>query len=161
MYICVNHTIQRCPNKIIKIFQIEDFFHLPSVSLTPVVNLELPISKKFETVLLEYSGAGGKLINEKNQKQKISRDTVPLRLSMHKRNISFQTGVCTMEAACNKRSSSVQSGVCTRGAAVFKMACAQEFQQYSKLGVYKRCSSAQVEQQSSIWSVHKRSSSTV
>ncbi len=29
-------------------------------------------SKKFETVLLEYSGAGGKLIHEKNQKQKIS-----------------------------------------------------------------------------------------
>ncbi len=28
-------------------------------------------SKKFETVLLEYSGAGGKLIHEKNQKQKI------------------------------------------------------------------------------------------
>ncbi len=27
-------------------------------------------SKKFETVLLEYSGAGGKLIHEKNQKQK-------------------------------------------------------------------------------------------
>jgi hypothetical protein len=27
-----------------------------------------------------YSGAGGKLIDEKNQKQK-SRDTVPLRLS--------------------------------------------------------------------------------
>ncbi len=29
-------------------------------------------SKKFETVLTEYSGAGGKLIHEKNQKQKIS-----------------------------------------------------------------------------------------
>ncbi len=29
-------------------------------------------SKKFETVLIEYSGAGGKLIHEKNQKQKIS-----------------------------------------------------------------------------------------
>jgi hypothetical protein len=25
MYICVNSTIQRCPNKIIKIFLIEDF----------------------------------------------------------------------------------------------------------------------------------------
>ncbi len=34
-------------------------------------------SKKFETVLMEYSGAGGQLIHEKNQKQK-SRDTVPL-----------------------------------------------------------------------------------
>jgi hypothetical protein len=29
-------------------------------------------SKKFETVLMEYSGAGGKLFHEKNQKQKIS-----------------------------------------------------------------------------------------
>jgi len=28
-------------------------------------------SKKFETVLMGYSGAGGKLIHEKNQKQKI------------------------------------------------------------------------------------------
>ena len=29
-------------------------------------------SKKFETVLMGYSGAGGKLIHEKNQKRKIS-----------------------------------------------------------------------------------------
>jgi hypothetical protein len=29
-------------------------------------------SKKFETVLMDYSGAGGKLIHEKNQKQKIT-----------------------------------------------------------------------------------------
>jgi hypothetical protein len=29
-------------------------------------------SKKFETVLMDYSGAGGKLIHQKNQKQKIS-----------------------------------------------------------------------------------------
>jgi hypothetical protein len=28
--------------------------------------------KKFEMVLMRYSGAGGKLIHEKNQKQKIS-----------------------------------------------------------------------------------------
>ncbi len=44
MYKCVNSTIQRCPNKIIKIFLIEDFSHLPPVSTTPVVNLELRIS---------------------------------------------------------------------------------------------------------------------
>ncbi len=36
-------------------------------------------SKKIETVLMEYAGAGGKLIHEKNQKQK-TRDTVPLNL---------------------------------------------------------------------------------
>jgi hypothetical protein len=29
-------------------------------------------SKKFKTVLIGYSGVGGKLIHEKNQKQKIS-----------------------------------------------------------------------------------------
>ena len=29
-------------------------------------------SKKFETVLMQYSGAGEKLIHQKNQKQKIS-----------------------------------------------------------------------------------------
>jgi hypothetical protein len=40
MYIYVNSTIQRCPNKIIKNFLIED---LPPVSATPVVNLELRI----------------------------------------------------------------------------------------------------------------------
>jgi hypothetical protein len=44
IYIYANTTIQRCPKKIIKIFLIEDFFHLPPVSATPVVNLELRIS---------------------------------------------------------------------------------------------------------------------
>ncbi len=46
MYICVNSTIQRCPSKIIKIFLIEDFSHLPPVSTTPVVNLVLRISPR-------------------------------------------------------------------------------------------------------------------
>ncbi len=76
MYICVNSTTQGCPNKIITIFLKEDFTHLPPVSTTPVVNLELRISprifEKIETVLMWYSGAGGKLIDEKNQKRKIS-----------------------------------------------------------------------------------------
>jgi hypothetical protein len=76
IYIYVNSTIRRYPNKIIKNFLIEDFFHLPPVSTTPVVNLELRISprikKKIETVLMGHSGAGGKLIHEKNQEQKIS-----------------------------------------------------------------------------------------
>ncbi len=44
MYLEVNPTYQRCPNKIIKTYKIEDFFHLPPVSLTPVVHLELQIS---------------------------------------------------------------------------------------------------------------------
>ncbi len=49
---------------------------LPPVSLIPVVHLDLRLSprifEKFETVLKQYSGAGGKLIHQKNQKQKIS-----------------------------------------------------------------------------------------
>jgi hypothetical protein len=54
MYICVNSTIQRCPNKIIKIFLIEDFSHL---STTPVVNLELRKSPRiFEKILNGHNG---------------------------------------------------------------------------------------------------------
>ncbi len=51
------------------------------MSATPVVNLELSISprllEKFETVLMGYSGAGGKLIHKKTRSKK-SCDTVPL-----------------------------------------------------------------------------------
>ncbi len=76
MYICVNSTIQRCPNKIIKIFLIEDFSHLPPVSTTPVVNFELRISPQiFEKIRNGPNGilwGRGKLIDEKNQKRKIS-----------------------------------------------------------------------------------------
>jgi hypothetical protein len=51
IYINVNSTIQSCPNKIIKIFLIEDFFHLPPVSAIPVDNLELRISPRiFEKI---------------------------------------------------------------------------------------------------------------
>ena len=51
MYICVTSTIQRCPNKIIKIFLLESFCHLPPVSLTPVANRELRISPRiFEKI---------------------------------------------------------------------------------------------------------------
>jgi hypothetical protein len=53
MYIYVNSSTQRGPNKIIKNILIEDFFHLPPVSLTPV-NCEYlrEFSKKFETALM-------------------------------------------------------------------------------------------------------------
>jgi hypothetical protein len=51
IYIYVNSTTQRCPNKIIKIFQFEDFCHLPLVSATQVVHLELRISPRiFEKI---------------------------------------------------------------------------------------------------------------
>jgi hypothetical protein len=55
---------------------VEDFFQLPLESTTPVVHLELQISpqifEKFGTTLSVFSGAWGKLIQEKNQKLKIS-----------------------------------------------------------------------------------------
>ncbi len=78
IYINVNFTNQRCPNKIIETFLIEDFFHLPPVSMTPVVHLEMwilyispRISKKFKTALMVYSEGWGKLSHEKNLKSKI------------------------------------------------------------------------------------------
>ncbi len=51
IYIYGYSTTQRCPNKIIKIFLLEVFFHLPPVSLTPVVHLEPRISPRiFEKI---------------------------------------------------------------------------------------------------------------
>ncbi len=44
MYLYVNSSTQRCTNKIFRTFLIEDFFHLPLVSSTAVVHLELQIS---------------------------------------------------------------------------------------------------------------------
>ncbi len=55
--IYVNSTTQRCPNKFIKIFLLEGFFHLPPVSLTPVANLELRISPRiFEKIRIGPTG---------------------------------------------------------------------------------------------------------
>jgi hypothetical protein len=51
IYIYVNSTTQRCPNKIIKIFLIGDFLHLAPVSTTPMVNLKQQISLRiFEKI---------------------------------------------------------------------------------------------------------------
>ncbi len=81
IYIYVSSTTQRRPKKIIKIFLIEDFFHLPPVSLTPVANLDLRISQRiFEKIrngLLEYPGAGGNWFMKRTRSKK-SRDTVPV-----------------------------------------------------------------------------------
>jgi hypothetical protein len=44
IYLYVNSTTQRCPNKIIKTFLVEDFFRLPLVSTAMVVHLELQTS---------------------------------------------------------------------------------------------------------------------
>ncbi len=57
IYICVYSTTQWCPNKIIKIFLLEGFFHLPPVSLTPVANFELRISPRiFEKIRNDPNG---------------------------------------------------------------------------------------------------------
>jgi hypothetical protein len=58
---------------------IEDFLLLPPASTTPLANLEplRKFSKKFETALMLYSGAWGKLIHKKTRSRK-SCDTVPL-----------------------------------------------------------------------------------
>jgi hypothetical protein len=51
MYLYAISTTQRCPKEIIKIFLLEDFFHLPPVSVTLVVHLELQISAQiFEKI---------------------------------------------------------------------------------------------------------------
>ncbi len=76
IYIYVSSTTQRWPNKINKNFLIQDFFHLPPVSLTPVENLELQISprifEKFRNGLNGILWGWGETEHEKNQKQKIS-----------------------------------------------------------------------------------------
>ncbi len=83
MYIYVHSTTQSCPNKIIKIFLIEDFFHLPPVSTTLVVHLELRISPRIFGK--NRNGPNGILraLGETDSWKKTrswkSRDTVPLR----------------------------------------------------------------------------------
>jgi hypothetical protein len=76
IYIYVNSTIQRCANKNIKIFLIEDFFHLPPVSLTPVVNLELRISPRLLEKIrngphgILWAWGWGEIDSEKNPEAK-------------------------------------------------------------------------------------------
>ncbi len=48
---------------------IEDFLHLPQTLSFEYLR---EFSKKFETTLTVYSGVWGKVIQEKNQKSKIS-----------------------------------------------------------------------------------------
>jgi hypothetical protein len=55
---------------------------LPPMSLIPVVHLDLrrEFSKKFETVLMGYSVAGGKLIYEKKPEAPEAKNLVTLSL---------------------------------------------------------------------------------
>ncbi len=77
IYINVNSSSQCCPKKIMKIFLIGVFFHLPPVSTTPLVHFELRISprifKKNSKRPKGFSqGLGGNWFMKKNQKSKIS-----------------------------------------------------------------------------------------
>ncbi len=45
-YLSAKSTAQSCPKEIMKTFLIEDFFHWPPMSTTPVVHLELRISPR-------------------------------------------------------------------------------------------------------------------
>jgi hypothetical protein len=76
IYIYVNSTIQRCPNKIIKFFRLKIFFICNRCPRHRWSTLSCEylreFSKKLETALIVYSGAWGKLIHEKNRKSKIS-----------------------------------------------------------------------------------------
>jgi hypothetical protein len=88
-FMYVNSTSQRCPDKIMKNFLIEDFFHLPPVSATPVVHLELRISPR----IFEKNRNGpncilmglGETDSCKNQKLKISW------------HCPFKRGICKLQ----------------------------------------------------------------
>ena len=86
IYLYANSTTQRCPKEIIKIFQIEDFFYLPPVSLAPVANLELRITPRIlEKIWNDPNGiirGLEKTDTWKKTRSKKSRDTVPLSLNI-------------------------------------------------------------------------------
>ncbi len=71
-HLYVNSTSQRC-KKTIKTFLIEDFSHLPPMSTTPVVHLELRISPRIGNGPNGLLRGSGKLIHEKNLKSKNSK----------------------------------------------------------------------------------------
>ncbi len=77
IYLYVNSTTQRYPNKIFNNFLFKDFSHLQPVSTTPVVYLELRISPRiFEKIWDSPNGVlrglGETNSRKKNQKLKIS-----------------------------------------------------------------------------------------
>jgi hypothetical protein len=81
IYIHVNSTNQRCPNKIIKIFLLEGFFHLPPVSTTPVANLELRISPRiFEKIRSSPNGIIRSLGETDSRKKPEAKTLVTLSL---------------------------------------------------------------------------------
>jgi hypothetical protein len=81
IFIYVNSTTHRCPNKIIKIFLLEGFFYLPPVSLTPVANLELRISPRiFEKIRIGPNGIFRGLWETDSRKKPEAKNLVTLSL---------------------------------------------------------------------------------
>jgi hypothetical protein len=84
IYIYVYSTTQRCPNKIIKVFLLEGFFHLPPVSLTPVANLELRISPRiFEKIRNDPNGIIRGLEETDSRKKPEAKNLVTLSLLIY------------------------------------------------------------------------------
>ncbi len=81
IYIFVNSTTHRCPNKIIKIFLLESFCQLPPVSLTPVANLKLRISPRiFEKIRNSPNGIIRGLGETDSRKKTEAKNLVTLSL---------------------------------------------------------------------------------
>ncbi len=81
IYIYVYSTTQRCPKKIIKIFLLEGFFHLPPMSLTQVANLELRISRWiFEKIRNDPNGIIRSLGETDSRKNPEAKNLVTLSL---------------------------------------------------------------------------------
>jgi hypothetical protein len=79
IYLYANSTAQSCPKEIMKIFLTEDFLHLPLVSTTPVVHLELRISPKiFEKIRSGPNGIIRGLGETEKTRSRKSHGTVPL-----------------------------------------------------------------------------------
>ncbi len=96
IYLHLNSTTQRYPNRIMKTLLIEDFIHLPPLSQHRWRTLSCEylseFSKKFETAVKGYSGACGKLIQEKTWSRN-SLGTVPFKkVAMDLKNYRF-TGI--------------------------------------------------------------------
>ncbi len=81
IFIYVHSTTQRCPNKIIKIFLLEGFFHMAPVSLTPVANLELRISPRiFEKIRIGPNDIIRSLRENESRKKPEAKNLVTLSL---------------------------------------------------------------------------------
>jgi hypothetical protein len=81
IYLYANSTTQRCTNKIFKTFLIEGFFHLPPVSLTPVVHLALQISPRvFKKIQIGSNGILGGLGEDDSCKKTEAKNLVTLSL---------------------------------------------------------------------------------